>query len=193
MRSLGLLFAWLLVFGQSNASEAEFPKRKAGLWEMRSTGAQANGLLPTRYCVGENTDRADQHLDRSTGQRGACSLGGFRRAGQGWLAESICKDRSTTVRSRALATGDLQNEYRIDTVVNYEPPLAGTRREDREALVATYLGDCAVGQKPGDMLIPGMGTLNMVDGSFKAEPASKARPVRQSRNSSAPSQSIKQP
>jgi hypothetical protein len=167
------------------AAELEFPKRKSGLWEIRSTGAQANGLAPTRYCVGEATDRADQHLDRATGTRGACTLGAFRKAGEGWLAESVCRESKTVVRSRALATGNLTDNYRIDTVVSYDPPLAGTRREDREAVVATYLGDCLAGQKPGDMVIPGMGTLNMVDGHFKGEAApTRPRNSRQSRNTS---------
>ncbi len=188
--ALGLMFCTAfgtlsLSLSPLNAAEPEFPKRKSGLWEIRSTGAQANGLAPTRYCVGDATDRADQHLDRATGTRGACTLGAFRKAGEGWLAESVCRESKTVVRSRALATGNLTDNYRIDTVVSYDPPLAGTRREDREAVVATYLGDCLAGQKPGDMVIPGMGTLNMVDGHFKGETApARPRNSRQSRNTS---------
>jgi hypothetical protein len=171
--SLGL--ALLCAATPLGAQAADYPKRKPGLWEMRSTGAQANGLAPTRYCIGESTDSADAHLDRSTGQRGACTLGPFRKAGEGWLAESVCRESKTTVRSRALATGDLSSAYRIDTVVNYDPPLAGTRKEDREAVVATWLGECLPGQKTGDMIIPGMGTLNMIDGRFKPEPSPPPR------------------
>jgi hypothetical protein len=168
------------------AGSQDYPKRKPGLWEMRSTGAQANGLAPTRYCVGESTDTAEAHLDRSTGARGACTLGPFRKAGEGWLAESVCRESKTTVRSRALATGDLASAYRIDTVVSYDPPLAGTRKEDREAVVATWLGECQPGQKAGDMVIPGMGTLNMVDGRFKPEPVPSMRSNRPATPSKAP-------
>ena len=157
-------------------AEADFPKRKAGLWEVRGVSAQASGLPPTQFCVGDATDSASSHLDRSVGERGACSLGAFRRAGTAWLAESVCRETRTTVTSRAIASGDFESEYRIDTVVSYDPPLAGVRREDKEAIVARHLGPCANGQKPGDMVIPGMGTLNMVDGTFRAEPETRPRP-----------------
>jgi hypothetical protein len=171
----------------AGVAQDTFPKRAAGLWEVRGVSAQASGLAPTRFCVGESTDSETSHLDRSVGERGACTLGAFKRAGTAWLAESVCRETRSVVVSRAIATGDFDSEYRIDTLVTYDPPLGGVRREDKEAIVARRLGPCAPGQKPGDMVIPGMGTLNMVDGSFRAEaepgarksgPAGKAKPPR---------------
>ena len=158
--------------GPSNPLDG-YPKRKPGLWEVRSTGAQANGMSATQYCVGEHTDERDSHLDRAVGAKGSCNLGPFKRAGLAWVAESVCKEGKTSVVSKAVASGDFQTDYRIDTVVTYDPPLAGIKREDKEALEARYLGACLLGQKPGDMVIPGMGTLNMIDGTFRAEPAQK--------------------
>jgi len=155
--------------GTAANAESEFPKRRAGLWEVRSVGAQASGLPPTRFCAGEGTDTAQGHLDRSVGARGSCTLGAFRRAGDAWLAESICREGRTVVTSRAIASGDFDTGYRIDTLVSYEPPLGGVRREDKDALEARWLGPCAAGQKPGDIVVPGMGTLNMIDGTFRAE------------------------
>ncbi len=155
----------------------DHPKRRAGLWEIRSVGAQASGLAPTRFCVGARTDTAASHLDRSVGRRGSCEFGAFQRAGDAWLAESVCRESRTVVTSRSVATGDFVHAYRIDTVVHYDPPLAGVRREDKDALEARWLGACHEGQRPGDMVVPGMGTLNMVDGSFRAEsPARQAEP-----------------
>ena len=61
--------------GTAASAESEFPKRRAGLWEVRSVGAQASGLPPTRFCAGEGTDTAQGHLDRSVGARGSCTLG----------------------------------------------------------------------------------------------------------------------
>lgn len=123
------------------------------------------------YCVGEQTDTAEAHLDRVIGTRGACSLGAFQRAGAAWVAESVCKEGKNQVTSKAIASGDFETEYRIDTVVNYEPALGGVKREDKEAVVAHYMGSCPAHHRPGDIVIPGMGTLNMVDGRFKPEPA----------------------
>ena len=38
------------------APDAGFPKRKAGLWEVRVASSQAAGLPPTQFCVGDDTD-----------------------------------------------------------------------------------------------------------------------------------------
>lgn len=163
-----------LVVAASNAAASEvardYPSRRIGLWEVRSVGVQASGLEATKFCVGPQTDTPAHHLDRNVGRRGSCDFGAFERAGQSWLAESVCREGRTTVTSRSVASGDFLHRYRIDTVVQYDPPLAGVRREDKDALEARWLGPCAAGQKPGDVVVPGMGTLNMVDGRFHAEP-----------------------
>ncbi len=171
----GLCLAFACGARAAHADEADFPKRRPGLWEVRSVGAQASGLPPTRFCVGEATDSAGNHLDRAVGTRGSCTLGAFRRAGDAWLAESTCREGRSVVTSRAIAAGDFGSAYRIDTLVTYEPPLGGVRREDRDALEARWIGACAPGQKPGDIVVPGMGTLNMVDGTFRAEPRASGR------------------
>jgi len=142
---------------------------------MRSAGAHAVGLPPTRFCVGEHTDSEHSQLDRSVGARGACTLGGFQRAGTAWVAETVCRQGKATVVSQAIASGDFESGYRIDTIVQYDPPLGGVRREDKDAIVAVWLGPCAPGQKPGDMVMPGMGTLNMIDGDFRAEPSERTQ------------------
>ncbi len=155
----------------AQSADQDFPRRKPGLWEIRSVGAQAAGLPPVHFCVGPDTDHAGSQLDRSVGARGACSLGAFERAGEAWRSESTCSHGRTRVLSRAIASGDFQGSYRIDTLVQYDPPLGGLRHEDKDAVVARRLGPCAPGQKPGDMVTPGMGTLNMNDGSFHPEPS----------------------
>jgi hypothetical protein len=112
----------------------------------------------------------DDHLDRSSGAKGACSMGAFKRAGIAWVAESVCKEGKVNIISKAIASGDFDTEYRIDTIVTYDPPMGGVRKEDKEAVTAYYVGPCLPHQKAGDMMIPGMGTLNMIDGTFRAEP-----------------------
>jgi len=148
----------------------EYPRRAYGLWEVRSVGSQAVGLPPVRQCVGEGTDSAAHHLDRSSGQRGACVFGPYQRAGLAWTSESECRQGATRITSRSVLTGNLDSAYRIDTLVRYDPPLAGTKREDREALEARRLGPCLAGQSPGDVIVPGMGTLNMGIGEPRRGP-----------------------
>jgi hypothetical protein len=168
--------AVLVLAAVAGAPESQaHPKRRAGLWEVRSTGVDALGMPPTRFCVGERTDSAGTHLDRSPGARGSCSLGEFVRSGEAWVAESVCREGRATVTSRAVATGDFESEYRIDTIVTHTGPASAGRREDREAVQARWLGPCEPDQRPGDLVIPGMGTLNMDDGTFRAEPPPRPR------------------
>jgi hypothetical protein len=141
------------------------------LWEIRNAASDNLGMPPTAYCVGEQTDTAEHHLDRVAGEKGSCSIGPFKRVGISWVAESVCKEPRTVVVSQSVAAGDFQTQYRIDTLVFYSPPLANNKREDKEAVVARYLGPCAAGQRPGDLVVPGMGVLNMSDGSLRPEGA----------------------
>lgn len=151
----------------------DFPRRKPGLWEIRSSASEQLGLPPVVLCVGPDTDTPEHHLDRRVGKRGACQLGGFRRVGINWMADSTCRDSRTRIVSQSTASGDFQTQYRIDTVVFYSPPLPNNKREDRESTQARYLKACPDNAKPGDLTIPGMGILNMLDGALRAEPAAR--------------------
>ncbi len=147
----------------------DFPRRKPGLWEIRNAASENLGMPPTRFCVGEETDTAKHHLDRVAGDKGSCTIGPFKRVGISWVAESVCKESRSVVVSQSVASGDFQTQYRIDTLVYYSPPLANNKREDKEAVIGRYLGPCAAGQRPGDLVVPGMGVLNMSDGSLRPE------------------------
>ena len=149
----------------------DYPRRKPGLWEVRNAASENLGMPPTSYCVGEQTDTPAHHLDRVAGEKGSCSIGPFKRVGISWVAESVCKDSRSVVVSQSVASGDFQTQYRIDTLVYYSPPLANNKREDKEAVVARYLGACPAGQRPGDLVVPGMGVLNMGDGTLRQAPA----------------------
>lgn len=147
----------------------DFPRRRPGLWEVKNSASAQLGLPPVRFCVGDQTDTAERHLDRLVGKKGACTAGPFKRSGINWVAESVCKDSRTTVINQSIASGDFETRYRIDILVFYSPPLANNKREDREYIEAHYLGACPDNQKSGDLTIPGLGVLNMQDGALKLE------------------------
>lgn len=168
--------------GRAVVGAAGFPKRKAGLWQVTTVGAQNAGLPPAMYCVDDNTDTEHHQLDRVSGDKGSCKIGGFKVDGATWVSEATCRDGKSVVTSRSVASGAFDHEYRIDTTVSYDPPLRSGRAEDRTASQATYIGPCKPGQKPGDMYIAGMGRINMVDGTVRASeaetPAPAKRPAR---------------
>ncbi|MDO4904809.1 MAG: hypothetical protein Q4A16_04550 [Lautropia sp.] len=159
----------------STPGRLDFPRRRPGLWELRNSASEQLGVPPVQFCVGEQTDTMERHLDRQNGKKGACNAGPFKRSGINWVAESVCKDSRSTVINQSIASGDFQTRYRIDTLVFYSPPLANNKREDREFVEARYLGPCPDNQKSGDLTIPGLGVLNMQDGALRPEAAKKQR------------------
>lgn len=154
----------------SRPGSLDHPRRKPGQWEIRSSASDQLGLPPVVICVGPETDRPEQHLDRRVGKRGACRFGPFKRVGVYWMADSVCRDSRSTVVSQSTAKGDFQTRYQVENVVLYSPPLANNKREDRESTSARYLGACPEGHAPGDMVVPGMGVLNMQGGRERAAP-----------------------
>ncbi len=176
-----LTITLLAGFTAGGVSAAEFPQRRAGLWEIKSQATDAAGLAPVQQCVGQNSDTASEHLDRTIGRRGYCDLGPFiRNANNAWIAQSTCRHRRKVVITRKIATGDFRNTYRIDTIVRSQRGRR-TRTLVQDILQARYLGACRTGQRPGDLVTPGLGTLNMTDGAFAREPRKKqaTRPARQ--------------
>src|SRR5690606_23922500 len=53
----------------------DFPRRKPGLWEVRNAASENLGMPPTRFCVGEETDTARNHLGRAAGDKGSRTIG----------------------------------------------------------------------------------------------------------------------
>lgn len=167
---LGALLGPLLLTGIATTVRAsDFPKRQAGLWEIQSEVSRAAGLAPAQQCVGPNSDTAREHLDRTIGRRGYCDLSPFtRNENNVWIAQSTCRHRRKVVITRKIATGDFLTNYRIDTIVRSRRKRR-TRTLVQDILQARYLGPCLAGQRPGDLITPGMGTLNMTDGAFQRE------------------------
>ncbi len=157
----------------------EFPQRKPGLWEIRTTSSQASGLPAAMFCVGEGTDHQMEHLDRTFGEKGACRISPFRLVGTAWMSESVCREGKNIVSSRSIVSGDLQTDYRIDTETSYTLTTSA-RREEREALAAKFINPCPANMRAGDLLISGMGKINMNDGTVVAAKASakKRKPAR---------------
>jgi hypothetical protein len=161
------------------STPTEFPQRKPGLWEIRTTAAHSMGLAPAMFCVGDTTDNAKDHLDRGYGEKGSCRTGPFRQMGQAFVSESVCREARNVVSSRSIATGDFSSTYRIDTQTSYSL-IQGPRRDDSEAIEGRYVNPCPANMRAGDLLIPGMGRINMVDGSVQVPKQAKRKPSKKS-------------
>lgn len=152
-----LLLVPVLLACAATAMAIDPPKRKSGLWEIKMANPdmpEAQGRTMTmQTCVDEKSD--DVMRDRTRGMNESCSKNELRQEGGRIVSESVCKMNQSTVTTRAVFTGRFDSAYRADIKSTYDPPMHG-RREATSVLEAKWLGACKPGQKPGDVIMPGM-------------------------------------
>jgi len=85
-----------------------------------------------------------------------CSVNRVRRDGGKVITESVCKIGGSNITSRAVFTGDFRSNYSGTISTKYDPPMMGMR-EAKQTLKARWVGACKPGQRPGDVVMPGMG------------------------------------
>jgi hypothetical protein len=158
MRYFALL---LLLFAASAAAAASFdaPKRKSGLWELKISSGQTKGSHAVQQCIDEKTDDL-MKKEMGENQKTQCSKNEMRKEGDKVVAESVCKLENSTAKTRAVFTGSFDSTYKVDIKSTYEPPLRGMK-EASSVIEAKWLGPCKAGQKPGDIVMPGMPNINM--------------------------------
>ena len=150
--SLTLLAALLA----ATASAADAPRRKSGLWEVRTQMAGMPSQGPMQMCVDQASDNVMQERAR---EKTNCPVMDVSRAAGKVTIHSVCKLDATTVTTDAVITGDFDSSYRNDMQVRYNPPQRGMS-EMKMTQEARWLGPCKPGQKPGDIMMPGMPPVN---------------------------------
>jgi len=149
----------------SQASAADAPKRKPGLWQQTLSGpgmpAQAMSM-----CTDARTD--DLVAARATDARN-CEQQSVRREGDAYVVESVCRSGTSTIRTRGRFTGDFSTHYAGELRSTFEPPLHGMK-EMTQHIDARWAGPCKAGQKPGDVALEGMGGMNLNE-VMQADPA----------------------
>ena len=155
----------LLLIAFAFPTQADMLKRKPGLWEIKMTSdAGRGGPVVSHYCIDEKTDDLTQQRGQGMAKQ-ECSKNSVRREGGKTITESVCKFGDITAATRAVFSGDFSSHYRGEIHSTYSPPMMGMK-EARSTLEAKWLGACKVGQKPGDVIMPGApggGKFNMDD------------------------------
>ncbi|HZP11742.1 MAG TPA: DUF3617 family protein [Nevskiaceae bacterium] len=149
----------------SFAAAQDFPKRKSGLWEIRtqSTGsskatasAQAASI---QMCIDEKTDDAVQQQVTSAAKQ-TCSKQDVRKSGREIVVDSVCKFGDSTATTHSVFTGSFDSAYKVQTKSSYDPPMMGMK-EASALIEAKWLGPCKADQKPGDMILGNGMKINM--------------------------------
>lgn len=144
-----------------SAFAQDAPKRKPGLWEIKSTVMGMNSSV--QQCVGPDSDdlMARQARDR---QRADCSATQVTRQANGVRVHSVCKMEARTVTTDGEFTGSFDSAYKGKLVSKMDPPQNGVSSTEIN-IDARWTGPCAANQKPGDMVVstPGGQRIDMND------------------------------
>lgn len=144
----------------------DMPKRKSGLWQMKMTSTHGQGgTFTLQQCIDHATDelmggQADSastmmpKRNRSSSKQ-KCSTQNLRREGNKFVMDSVCQHGKTTATTHAVATGTFDSNYRMESRTTFDPPLRGVG-ESTTVVEAEWLGPCKEGQRPGDIIMPGM-------------------------------------
>ncbi len=160
MRSALVLFA-LICATTTYAAPNSMPARKPGLWEVKMQAPGMPQSMLSQHCIDEKTD----HLLQPQGQtqaRQQCSKNSMNKEGDKIIIESVCKIDNTTATTKAIFSGDFTRSYHGEIDTSFSPPMHGMK-SSHQTLEGKWLGACKPGQKPGDVTMPGMGTMNLND------------------------------
>jgi len=146
---LALIAGSLALSGAALAASP--PSRAPGLWET-ATITDA-GRTVAKECVGAGTDR----LVRQAMTGLTCRNDDFKRTEDGgYAAGAICRSGPTSIDNKIVVSGDFESFARAEatTVMTGLAGEPGGERRFRTTIEARKLGECAPGQRPGDVILP---------------------------------------
>ncbi len=160
-RHLSLLLLGLAAASlASGALAADTPKRKSGLWEIKSQMKGMPSMGAMQQCIDQKTDNLMQQ--RAKKEKPDCSVMDVKPQGSKVTMHSVCKFEGTTATTDATFIGAFDSAYKGDVKIRYNPPMHGVS-ESKMTMEAKWLGPCKPGQKPGDVIMPNMKGMNMND------------------------------
>lgn len=143
------------------AAPKDMPARKPGLWETRMQVPGMPQPMVSQQCIDEKTDNLMEQQGQARAKQ-QCSKNAVRKEGDKVIVESVCTFDGTTATTTAVFTGDFSRAYRGEINTTYSPPMQGMK-SSKQTMEAKWLGACKAGQKPGDVIMPGMGSMNIND------------------------------
>jgi hypothetical protein len=165
MRLSLLLLASCVVATPSLA--LDLPTRKAGLWEM--TMDFHNAQLPhqtMKQCTDADIDRL-MNMNFAGANEQACSKKDIVRNGANIVVDSVCKFGAMTTTSHAVVTGSFDSAYSVEVTSTRsggpQVPGMAANGQSHMTITAKWLGACAAGEKPGDIMMSNGVKMNVID------------------------------
>ena len=145
----------------------DLPTRKAGLWEIKME-FQGHSRLPMqtmRQCTDATSDKLMTYNFGGSAQH--CQKQDFTRSGNAIVIDSVCTFGGTTSTSHAVVSGDFNSAYTVEVTSTRAggPPIPGVAPggETHMKIAAQWVGACAAGQRPGDVIMSNGMTMNVLD------------------------------
>jgi hypothetical protein len=150
--------AAMLAIVSCDASADEFPRRKAGLWEMKTTGGPF-GARTVQQCI----DAATDDLLRTQSNEGQnCSRPAVERSGSRYRVQTSCENSGIRSTIDANYTMSRDTDYSGDMKMTFDPPMAGVAEMNMK-MNGRWVGACKPGMKPGDVVMEGLPRLNALE------------------------------
>ena len=141
-----------------------FPVRKAGLWEIK-VGMEGLPETVMKQCTDESTDNEMmQGIGNTPGA--SCEKPMIKKKGNTVTSVISCRMQNTKLTSESVLKGDFETHYEGTTITRFNPPIAG-QAETKSTMSAKWLGACAEGQVPGDMIMPTGQKINIKSAYMK--------------------------
>ena len=144
------LTALAMLVAAAPAAAQDYPRLKAGLWEVTSrSSAQAPSDPPLKstMCLDDATAREMYRASQGM-MAGMCSRFEVKQSGNRFMSEAECKLGDSTMVARSTMTLSGDASYRIEGTSTYDPPFMGMK-EASTVVEARHAGACKPGQKPG--------------------------------------------
>ena len=160
------LIAGLLV-AAAPAWALDLPTRKAGLWEM-TMEFQGHSKLPMqtmKQCTDAASDKLMTYNFGGAAEKN-CQKQDIKNTGGTITIDSVCSFGGNTSTSHAVVSGDFNSAYAVDVVSKREGAAPSGQRaygESHMKIAAKWVGPCAAGQKPGDVVMSNGRTMNVLD------------------------------
>lgn len=165
-----------VLFGASatSAFSAEFPARRAGLWDV--TVNMESMKIPARtnkMCIDTATDAQLMKLGVAS-KEAKCTSMNVSGMGSTRIVDSVCHMNGGEQKNHIVMTYSGNSAYHMDMQSQFSPPIAG-KSQSHILQDAKWVGPCPADMKPGDMMINGM-KINMLGAMDRPAPGPGGNP-----------------
>ena len=147
LRVMPLMSAGLSLLFASSAFAADAPARKPGLWEVKTTIEGQGRPVTVQQCIDAATDLM---LQSSAGPFSAplCSGREVKQTDAGMTIDTHCSFRGKPANAHAAVSGSFDSAYTMTVTAE-----GGALPPVKMSMEGKWLGACAAGQQPGDVIM----------------------------------------